>query len=94
MSVRRRVRRGPLAEWPGSVILLGVATGVFRRSNAGAGGSTVVCVLLESDSPLVKELWLPLRLAAGRDFWRGTTLATIVQFAMVCFGLFSHVVVV
>ena len=39
------------------------------------GGSTIVCVRLEGDSPMVEEFELPL-LAAGRDIWRGTSLMT------------------
>jgi hypothetical protein len=42
----------------------------------------------------VEEFGLPLRLAAGHDLWHGTMLATMAQFRMVYFGLFSHVVVV
>ena len=35
---------------------------------------------LEDDSPMVEEFELPLRPAAGRDFWRGTVLVTTAQF--------------
>jgi hypothetical protein len=53
-----------------------------------------VWVRLESDGPLVEEFGLPLRLVAGRDFWRGTALVMTAQFAVVCLGLLSQVVVV
>jgi hypothetical protein len=63
------MRWDPHAVWPRSVIFIGAVTGVFRWSNAGAGGSTIVWVRLESDSHLVEELFeLPLRLAVGRNF--------------------------
>ena len=35
---------------------------------------------------MVEEFEVPLRPAAGRDFWRGTTLATTAQFAAVPFA--------
>jgi hypothetical protein len=35
-----------------------------------------VCVRLEGDGPMVEELVLLLMLAAGRDFWRGSSLVT------------------
>ena len=37
---------------------------------------------------------MPLRLAAGRDIWRGTTLFTTAQFVVVSFRLLSQDVVV
>ena len=49
---------------------------------------------LEGDSPMVEEFELPLRPAAGRDFWRGTVLMTTAQFAGGFFWLLSQVVVV
>ena len=45
-----------------------------------------MCVRLEGDSPLVEEFELPLWLAAGRGFWRGTTLATTALFAAASFA--------
>ena len=54
----------------------------------------VVCARLEGDSPMVEEFELPLRLAAGRDFWRGTALVMTAQFAGGFFWLLSQVVVV
>ena len=42
-----------------------------------------MCVQLEGDSPLVEEFELPLWLAAGRGFWRGTSLTTTAQFVVV-----------
>ena len=45
-----------------------------------------MCAWLEGDSPLVEEFELPLWLAAGRVFWRGTTLATTAQFAAASFA--------
>ena len=41
----------------------------------------IVCARLEGDSPVVEEFELPLRTAASRDIWRGTTLETTVQVA-------------
>ena len=35
---------------------------------------------------MVEEFEVPLRLAAGRGFWRGTALATTTQFAAVSFA--------
>jgi hypothetical protein len=35
-----------------------------------------VCVRLEGDGPLAEGLVLLLVLAAGRDFWRGSSLVT------------------
>ena len=35
---------------------------------------------------MVEEFEVPLRLAAGRVFWRGTTLATTARFAAVSFA--------
>ena len=68
--------------------------GVFCRSKAGAGGSTVVCVQLEDDHPVVEEFELSLRIAAGRGIWRGTMLVTTAHFAVAYFRLLSQVVVV
>ena len=45
-----------------------------------------MCAWLEVDSPLVEEFELPLWLAAGRGFWRGTALAMTVQFAAASFA--------
>ena len=45
-----------------------------------------MCVRLEGDSPLVEEFELPLWLAAGRGFWRGTALAMMAQFAAASFA--------
>ena len=45
-----------------------------------------MCVQLEGDSPLVEEFELPLWLAAGRGFLRGTTLATTAQFVAASFA--------
>ena len=53
-----------------------------------------MCVRLEGDSPMVEEFGLPLRPAAGRDFWRGTVLVTTAQFAGGFFWLLSQVVAV
>ena len=53
-----------------------------------------MCVRHEDDNPAVEEFWLPLRLAVGRDFCRGTSLATMAQFLVVYFRLLSQVVVV
>jgi hypothetical protein len=35
---------------------------------------------------MVEEFELPLRLAGGRDFWRGTTLEMTMQLAMTSFA--------
>jgi len=43
---------------------------------------------------MVEEFEMPLRLVAGRDFWRGTTLATTTQFAGGFFWLLSQFVAV
>ena len=43
---------------------------------------------------MVEEFEMPLRLVAGRDFWRGTTLATTAQFAGGFFWLLSQLVAV
>ena len=51
-----------------------------------------MCVRLEGDSPMVEEFGLPLRPAAGRDIWRGTTLVMTAQFAGGFFRLLSQVV--
>jgi hypothetical protein len=69
-------------------------TGVFCRSKAGAGGSTVVCVRIEDDHPVVEEFELSLRIAAGGGIWHGTTLVMTAQFAVAYFQLLSQVVVV
>ena len=53
-----------------------------------------MCVRLEGDSPIVEEFELPLRLAAGRDIWRGTALVTAAQFAGGFFWLLSQVMAV
>ena len=45
-----------------------------------------MCLQLEGDSPLVEEFELPLWLAAGRGFWRGTALATTARFVGGFFG--------
>jgi len=71
-----------------------VTTEVFCRSKAGAGGSTAVCVQLEDDHPVVEEFELPLAIAAGCGFWRGTMLVTTAQFAVTYFWLLSQVVMV
>jgi len=42
----------------------------------------------------MEEFWLPLRLAAGRGFWRGTALAMTAQLLVAYFRLLSQVVVV
>ena len=52
----------------------------------------IACVRFEVDSPMVEEFELPLRPAAGRDFWRGTALVTMAQFAGGLFWLLSQVV--
>ena len=57
-------------------------------------GSTIVCVRLEGDSPMVEEFRLPLRPVAGHDIWRGTPLVTTAQFAGGFFWLISQVVAV
>ena len=53
-----------------------------------------MCARLEGDSPMVEEFELRLRLAMGRDFWRGTMLVPPAQFAGGFFWLLSQVVVV
>ena len=53
-----------------------------------------MCVRLEGDSPIVEEFELPLRLAAGRDIWRGTALVTTTQFTGDFFWLLSPFVAV
>ena len=35
---------------------------------------------------MVEEFEVPLRLAAGRSFWRGTALATMAQFVVASFA--------
>jgi len=82
----KRKRKGKLSE--------AAATKVFFRSSTGTGGSTIVCVRLEGDSPIVEEFELPLRLAAGRDIWRGTALVTTTQFTGDFFWLLSPFVAV
>ena len=49
-----------------------------------------MCARLEGDSPMVEEFELPLRPAAGRDIWRGTSLVTTAQFTSGFFWLLSH----
>jgi hypothetical protein len=44
------MRRGPHAEWPGSVVLIGTLIGVLRRSNVEAEGSTIMCERLVGDN--------------------------------------------
>ena len=75
-------------------VCVDATTGVFCRSKAGAGGSTVVCVRLEDDHPVVEEFELSLRIAAGGGIWHGTTLVMMAQFAVAYFQLLSQVVVV
>ena len=53
-----------------------------------------MCVRHEDDNPAVEEFWLPLRLAVGRGFWRGTALAMTVQLLVAYFRLLSQVMVV
>ena len=53
-----------------------------------------MCVQLEDDHPVVEEFELSLAIAAGRGFWRGTTLVTTAQFAVTYFRLLSQVVMV
>ena len=76
---RRWVRRGPHAEWPGLVVFIGAVMGVFCCRNAGAGGSTVMGVWLEGDSPVLEEFRWLLSLAAGCGLWRGPALVTTAQ---------------
>jgi len=47
--------------------------------NAGVGGSTIVGVRLEGDSPVVEEFRWLLGLAAGCGLWRGPALVATVQ---------------
>jgi hypothetical protein len=54
-SARRWKRRGPHAEWPGSVFFIGAVTGFLRLCFTGAGGSTIMSVRLEEDSLMVEE---------------------------------------
>ena len=74
------MRHGPHAEWPGLVVFIGAVMGVFCCRNARAGGSTIMGVRLEGDSPVVEEFWWLLRLAAGCSLWRGLALVTMAQF--------------
>ena len=53
-----------------------------------------MCARLGGNSPMVEEFELPLRLAAGRDFWCGTVLVTTAQFVGGFLWLLSQVVVV
>ena len=78
-SVRRWERRGPHVEWLGSVFFIGAVMGVFCCRNAGAGGSTVMGVRLEGDSPVLEEFRWLLGLAAGCGLWRGPALVTTAQ---------------
>ena len=88
------MRRGPHTEWPGSVVFIGAATGVFCRRFVGAEGSAAMCVRLEEDGPVVEEFELSFWLAAGRNFCRGTTLVTTAQFTAAYFWLLSQIEVV
>jgi hypothetical protein len=45
-----------------------------------------VCARLEGDGPMAEELVLLLVLAAGRDFWRGSSLVTTAKFSGGLFG--------
>jgi hypothetical protein len=44
-----------------------------------------MCVLHDDDHPVAKELVLSLILLTGRDFWCGTTLEMMMQFAVAYF---------
>jgi hypothetical protein len=83
------MRRGPHAEWPGSVACIGAMTGVLCRRFVGTGGSATFFVRLEVDGPVVEELELSLWLGAGRVCWRGTTLVTAAQFMVAASGFSS-----
>ena len=74
------MRRGPHAEWPGSVFFIGAVMGVSCCLNAGARGSMIVGVRFEGDSPVVVESRWLLGLAAGCGLWRGPALVTTAQF--------------
>jgi hypothetical protein len=65
----------------GKVVCIDIVAGVFHRSKTRVGGSTVVCVRLEEDNPVVEEFGLSLWLVAVRDIWHGTSLVTTTQFA-------------
>ena len=86
------MRRGPHALSVQDVCV-DATTGVFCRSKAGAGGSTVVCVQLEDDHPVVEELELSLKIAVGYGIWHGTALVRA-QFAVAYFRLLSQIIVV
>ena len=73
---RRWVRHGPHVEWPGLVVFIGAVMGVFCCRNARAGGSTIMGMRLEVDSPVVEEFRWLLRLAAGYSLWRDPALVT------------------
>ena len=77
LAERRWVRRGPHAEWPGSVFFIGAVMGVFCCRNARAGVSAIVGVRFEGDSPVVEEFRWLLRLAADCSLWRDPALVTI-----------------
>ena len=77
LAERRWVRRGPHAEWPGSVFFIGAVMGVFCYRNARAGVSAIVGVRFEGDSPVVEEFRWLLRLAADCSLWRDPALVTI-----------------
>jgi hypothetical protein len=68
------------------VVFFGAAKGALRGSFVGSDGSPTVCVRLEGDGPLAEELVLLLVLAAGRDFWCGSSLVTTAQFSSGLFG--------
>ena len=73
------MRRGPHAEWPGSVFFIDAVMRIFCCRNARAGRSTIVGVRFEGDSPVVEEFKWLLGLAAGCGLWRGPALVTTAQ---------------
>ena len=72
----------------------GAASGVFCRSNAGAKGSTIVCVCDLMVIPKVEEFMWPLELCSGLRLWRATVLVTTARVTVAYLWLFSQVVVV
>jgi hypothetical protein len=80
------MRRGPHAEWPGSVVFIGAAMGVYYRSNVGAERLTAMCVQLVGDSSWWRSFG-GLSACSGCGFGRGTVLVMTARVAAASLAL-------
>jgi hypothetical protein len=92
-GVRRWMRRGPHAEWPGSAVFVCAATRGFCRSFVGVRGSATMSMRLVGDSPWWRgsgglfSLQRAAALAVAQRWWQQRWLSRLLW-------LFSQVVVV